>query len=664
MMPEPWSDERLDAAYGVQYGRPAPADLIAATIVAVRFGRAPRVVPDPARRVGLLGIAAVIAVVVVGASALALRFGLYPGGGSVTDGPPGFRTFTGSGIAFDFPDDWTLRDASAAFSGGSAIAVVGTLPVDPLCGLGHIDINCYYEQRLEPGTISIVVATGAYRGGTIFDAERAAPPTVRTTIAGMPALFTDRGHVEGNYYLADLEMSWEIAYPTTPTNVYRVDVGIRGPGTEDFRRQAEALMASLRFTSPPVPLPSDPASDAAAGRAAIAEAEASDRQMWGIGQEVASWYSCFGEDPDTSNDGIVATSPGGHLDPPVSAVCRWTVRREGDAFWRIDLQADWSAGDQTGRVHETRWLSPDGQSVAAAFDGDFPPTTDAEATSEPDPTGSPDPNATVPPTDVPDFEVELVPGGNDQVTVAVYDRSGLLLGARAARPDELNPLFDPIRPMVGPAPTNPVGRPNELAVEWYSWACDSTYTLTFGRDARSLDLDHPPIEQCTQLGRVFRGVVLRFRDDVPAGEVDASILEHTPVVVTSPGAGRQFTLPLLDPLGKLVTVEIEDNSGRLISARSARQDEPFPNGEPPLAGRAIVANPRDRPYELRVAWTGSLCDTTWSLRIETTARSIDIAQEARLACDSVGIGRGVLLTFSEPVPAAEVTVNLGATIVD
>jgi hypothetical protein len=163
---------------------------------------------------------------------------------------------------------------------------------------------------------------------------------------------------------------------------------------------------------------------------------------------------------------------------------------------------------------------------------------------------------------------------------------------------------------------------------------------------------------------VQRGVIVEFRAAIPAGEVDASILEQTPVVVTSPGGGQRFTLPLLDPLGKLVTLEIEDDSGRLVSARSARQDEPFPNGELPLAGRAIVANPRDRPNELRVAWTGSPCDTTWSLRIDSTARSIDIAQEVRLACDSVGIGRDVLLTFSEPVPAAEVTVNLGATIVD
>ena len=794
---EPWSDERLAAAFRARFATTAPEGLAAETIAAVRAGRAPRTRGPIEPRLSWLGIAAVLAVVAVG-TGLALRFGLYPGGGIVTDGPPGLKTFTYGDVAFDFPAEWSIRDASTFFSGGSVIAVVGTLPVSPACGIGHVDINCFYEQRLEPGTISVVVGTGAYRGGTIFDPERAAPPTVRTTIAGMPALFTDRGRPAESYYLSDLDLTWEIAYPATPTNVYRIDVGIRGPGVEDYRRQAEALAASFRFVSPPPAL--DPAAAAEVARVALDEAESGDRTMWQLGADEVSWYACFDDVTGDVASGEVDSTPGEHLTASLPVECRWSIAAAGTSFWRLELETNWTLGAASGTVRETRWLSANGTATASTFEGDFPPSSIDEPSGEERPLGTAQDaafyfevmagKATYAPdepidvsasftylgpgttervyhaaspigfrieeiggtrvmgggmdlpclfTDVASGRPAIIPfakagtptddgeigfdrawyadpalrfppgrwrivadlwvylddcGGEEHrleaavdvivradaerptpttagtiqvalggdVTVSIEDRSGQLVSARAAGPEDFDPLFDPVRPMVGLAPRNPIGQPNELVVEWHSHNCDSTYSLRIDADARALVLGHPVIEACTNLGSGSRGVVLRFSEPVPAVEVQASILENTPVLVQVVMPGPT-DVPLLDASGRFVVLGVDDQSGLLVSVRSATVDEFFPGSMQTSTDRAAVANPPGRTHELRVRWSGSACDSRWSLQVGPTARYLEVGHPPREACDSVPVLRDVLLIFSESVPADSVTAAVGATVV-
>jgi hypothetical protein len=638
MTGEPWSDERLAAAFRARFGGPAPVGLAGDTVSAVRSGRPTRMRVSSGSRLGWLGIAAVVAVVAVVGTGFALRFGLYPGGGTVTDGPPGLKTFTYGEIAFDFPAEWSLRDASVPFSGGSVIAVVGTLPVDPACGLGHVDINCYYEQRLEPGTISIVVGTGAYRGGTIFDPERAAPPTIRTTIAGMPALFTDRGRPAESYYLSDLDLTWEIAQPSTPSSVYRIDVGIRGPGVDDYRRQAEALAASFRFVNPVTTIPTDPATAREVGRAAIDEAESGDRAMWELGPDVPSWYSCFGDEPDTSSDGLVATSPGGHLDPPVFAVCRWTIAPEGSAFWRLSLATDWSIGGRDGRVIETRWLAADGSAAASSFEGDFPLTTDVE-TPPPPPAGEPD------------FSVELDDAANRVTVAEVHDDSGLLVTVRSARPDDLDPILDLADGAASIGP-NPPGRPNELVIQWYGGPCDLAHTFELRGRARTITMQDRTTGSC-RLPAIQRGLVLEFSEPVPAGEVTITRLQST----------GSFTIADVDELGHQVTFDFADDSGLLVDARATAAGEPIPVGPDPGPDHAFVSNPAGESAEIRVIWSGSPCDSAWSLHIGEDARLITIAHPPRPACDAVGVGRDLILVFAEAVSAGEMTAVIDEVIV-
>ncbi len=384
-----WDDERLDVAFHEAFDRPAPADLVQSTVTGLTSARTWRLQRWSSRWRPLTGVAAA-GLVLVAATAVVIGLGALKGtAGTVTDGPPGFRTFHGSGISFDFPDSWTFRDASVAFSGGSTIGIVGTLPVDAGCGGGHVDINCYYQQKLTPGTISVVIGTGAYRGGTIFDDERIADGAERIVVAGLPALFTDRGDVPGNYYDADLQLDWAVAYPTNVTNVYRIEVAIRGPGVDEYRAQAEALVASFRFNEPGEPLPTGP-DRLAAAEATVAtyltRAEADYDRGWGVRDgNGPSYYACFPAAPNTTKTLVIRHGPGGALGGPLEVTCSTEIHSEGDRFWRVDLSVSWAPGPAypTGRYRETAWLTATGEIAGGRWDGDAMPDLTAATPTPP-----------------------------------------------------------------------------------------------------------------------------------------------------------------------------------------------------------------------------------------------------------------------------------------
>jgi len=658
MTGESWSDERLASAYRARFGAVAPEALAAETIAAVRGGRAPRTRGSIGPRLSWLGVAAVLAVVAVG-TGLALRFGLYPGGGSVTDGPPGFKTFKYGDVAFDVPAEWSIRDASTFFSGGSVIAVVGTVPVNPACGIGHVDINCYYEQRLEPGTISIVVGTGAYRGGTIFDAERAAPPTVRTTIAGMPALFTDRGRPAASYYLSDLDLTWEIAQPTSPSAVYRIDVGIRGPGVDEYRRQAEALAASFRSVSPPPAL--DPAAAAEVARVALDEAEFSDRSMWQLAADEVSWYACFDDVAGDVASGEVDSTPGEHLAASLPVDCRWSIAPEGTSFWRLELETNWTVGAGNGTVRETRWLSTDGTAAASTFEGDFPPSSVDEPSSEERPLGTAQDETfyfevmASKATYAPGEPIEVVASftylgpnatervfhaaspigfrieeaGGPRVMDGAMDLPCLNTDAEAGQPIEV--------------PFTKSGAPTDDPTAGFdrSWYEDPVLTLPPGR---------------------WRIVASLFVSLGGCGgeehRLDTTIDVTVRTEAESPAPAPAGTIEV--GLGGDVTVSIHDLSGQLVDARAAGPGDSDPRIElGRSAGGVVSRNPIGSPNELILDWSSSKCDSTYTLRVAPDTRSLTLGHVRIDACTNLGFGtRAIVLRFGSPVPAAEVDISI------
>ena len=378
--PDPWSDVRLGAAFAA-FAVPTPnlADSLASTMARLRQ----RSATAPAWR-RLLPAAAVIAVAIGGLTGGVALLGGTGGTGLVEfrDGPTAdLRTLDAGEWAFDFPADWLAYDAAAAGSGGSSIAVLGTQRVEPRCGdEGHIDINCVYEQPLGPGDVRLFVGTGAYRGGTVLDRpDIENGTTTRLTVGGMPAILDELDPLSGSLYREDLSLAWAIGQPRSLTNVVRIEVRVRDPGSTDARSVVQALIDSFRFTPPPTPLPSDPAAAVEAARTAIrSEAEAFRRGYGGDVDTTAETYlECLGNEPVTASRASVRYGPGGDLGQLVDLACTWIVREETPAIWRLDLTYEWSADGRSGRYVETLWLDAAASVIASTFAGDPPPAASA-----------------------------------------------------------------------------------------------------------------------------------------------------------------------------------------------------------------------------------------------------------------------------------------------
>lgn len=248
---EPWDDRRLEAAFAARASSiPTPTALVAATVDRVRTAEQ----PAPAWRRWLPAAAVVLLAVGVAAGGIALSDQVV-GRDLFRPGPTAnLKTLDTGEFAFEFPASWLAYDASTSFSGGSATAVLGTLAVERRCGNErHIDINCVYEQRLEPGHIRLYVGTGTYRDGTIQDRPTSGTAT-RVVVGGMEANLVEDDGSPDSYYREDKSLHWEIARPgMNGTSVVELEARLKEPGVAEAREQLEALVASFRFTNGPDP---------------------------------------------------------------------------------------------------------------------------------------------------------------------------------------------------------------------------------------------------------------------------------------------------------------------------------------------------------------------------------------------------------------------------
>jgi len=285
-----------------------------------------------------------------------------------TSDPSAIRSFHhASGIGFDHPARWPLHDASASFTGGSVIAVLGSLPVPARCGSEHVDINCYYEQKLVPGTISIVVGTGSFGGATLFD-ERVRDPLEigreRSEVGGLPAIVHRYG--AGSYYEQDGAIGWEIALPRSVLEAYVIEARLRGPGVAEMRAQLERLVASIRIDGVGPPLDARPEAAAAVVEKALGELDRSTRRSHVARPEHVSWYSCFPPSAAVTARRVISLGPAGPLDRLRAVDCRWTAVPEGRYLWRVTLELD------DGRYRETLWLTTDGTVAGSRHVGALP----------------------------------------------------------------------------------------------------------------------------------------------------------------------------------------------------------------------------------------------------------------------------------------------------
>ena len=203
--------------------------------------------PAQTGRGGILALAILVAV--AGGSWWATRTGKPLAQGTLP--------FENQDLALSYPAGWLVWDLGWPSTGfGSTFAILGTE------GWGFCvptDLNCHYEVKLEPGQISVSLSTMFLPVSNVCEVGRDRPdlagrgpddpPAVGhlMRVDGRPTLATDYAVNQSDYYRSDEWRTWKIAAPGSVRQTFVIDAMYRGPGVSEFRRQLDALVASIHF---------------------------------------------------------------------------------------------------------------------------------------------------------------------------------------------------------------------------------------------------------------------------------------------------------------------------------------------------------------------------------------------------------------------------------
>lgn len=128
----------------------------------------------------------------------------------------------------------------------------------------------------------------------------------------------------------------------------------------------------------------------------------------------------------------------------------------------------------------------------------------------------------------------------------------------------------------------------------------------------------------------------------------------TPAPVATPSPAAR-SIEFVDENGGRVSIDIIDGSGLLIDAVGLQR---MPNIDIPEGpGGVGVGNAAGDARVLQLVWGGCPSEDTYTVRIDSTIRAIDVETKG-CSGDTLGVGRTLVLTFSVPVPADEVTARL------
>jgi hypothetical protein len=153
-----------------------------------------------------------------------------------------------------------------------------------------------------------------------------------------------------------------------------------------------------------------------------------------------------------------------------------------------------------------------------------------------------------------------------------------------------------------------------------------------------------------------------FLDDRPAVVPPVATPSPTPMPTPSapaspvPSASPSpvvISVDLIENVGADATIDIIDQSGRLLSARSG---DPGDGASVPFGTVATTGLAGD-PATVVLTWGGSPCDTIHQMTIDPDGLTIVIE---RPACqgDAMGVDHAVVLTFDRPVDPATVNATV------
>jgi len=273
--------------------------------------------------------------------------------------------FQEAGLVFDYPASWHVYHYDMFSSFSTLVAYLATVPVRDPCTRTvtseSTSISCNASSyALEPDTLVVRLESWGFPGFNILDADPGGG--ARTTVGGLPAIRA----VEDRAFAGTIRtITWTLARPGSVDNSYKITAELRGPDLDRLEAQVDAMVASLRYDPPVVPLPAGPA-----GEAAMREAVA--RTLASLTTEYAG-YGVFPTEPGTSRPCTVTQEPQGpELLRALDATCSTQVETTPLQLWKMTLTISWPATDAhaAGAQVRTIWLAPDGSVVGGSASGD------------------------------------------------------------------------------------------------------------------------------------------------------------------------------------------------------------------------------------------------------------------------------------------------------
>ena len=299
------------------------------------------------------------AVALVRASALAVAVaalaGCATGGGpSSATTPPGPAattdpvTFREEGLIFDYQGAWHVVHDQMDSSFSHLIAYLATVDVPEPCVTtqlsGSTQIACGDRYVLTPDSLVVTVSSNGRPGFEILNRPANATPLV---VDGLPAYLERSPATTGG----DTEtLTWTLARPGTVDNFYTIRATLRGPDLAPVEAELQALIASLRYDPPVVPLPSGAGAAPAAAASALAV----------LSKDAPAW-ACL-VTMGTKQLVIDSLPMGPALAHPQLATCTSAIEATPLQLWRMTLAMHLSEPDANAGSGETFvvWVNPDG----------------------------------------------------------------------------------------------------------------------------------------------------------------------------------------------------------------------------------------------------------------------------------------------------------------
>lgn len=264
----------------------------------------------------------------------------------------GLRTFDEEGLVFAYPAAWREFHHPYFSTMSNSIADLATVDVPEPCATsavsGGTQVECADRFRLTPNSLVVHVMGN---GNPVFDILKNRPADATPlTVGGLPAYLEETAPVDPAVG-ADLRLTWTLSRPGFVDNFYTIAALIRGPAVGPMTDQLQALIASLRYDPPVVPLPLA----SGAPEAALAKA------LGILARDSATWR-CLPAHAGSAQADISDFPSGPTFSVPRHAVCTTQIEPTALQLWRATFTIQLAKADPNAGSHWwiQAWLAPDG----------------------------------------------------------------------------------------------------------------------------------------------------------------------------------------------------------------------------------------------------------------------------------------------------------------